>query len=119
MTTPDFEALKRGWNDAVMGLPYDNAMSLGPHTMAYEMGRQLVAELWAAAGNGDEPPSAWTDHVPEAFHRAMRLYRETPSEMNVAQRLEQEFMHRGAVQETGEVLYLPARKRRRAVRLRW
>lgn len=112
-------ALKRGWNDALTGLPFDNAMSFGPHTDTYETGRLLIAGLRAEARNGEQPASAWTDQRPAEFCLAMQLYRQNIAVVTMEQRLEQDLMHRGPVQEIGEVLYLPARKRRRAARLRW
>lgn len=120
MTTPDFEALKRGWNDAVADMPFDNAMSLGPHTMAYEMGRQLVAELRAAARNGELSIRRWADSKPEGFDLALRLYARTPPELSVAQQIEQQMLHRAPMEDRAEPSVIAAaRKRRRAARLRW
>lgn len=114
-------ALKRGWNDALEGRPFDNAMSFGPQMQMdlYEMGRLMIASLRAKVGNGEQPTSAWTERRPVEFEQAMRLYHQNIATVTMEQRLEQDLMHRGPVDEARERLYVPARKRRRAARLRW
>jgi hypothetical protein len=110
-----YKALRMGWNDAVAALPPNELVGV-PYAVkeAYEVGRLLVAELRGAAENGEQAPRAWLEGAPQPpdFKRACALYASTPSELTVAQAVEQFLINRGQVVQDNAPAEQTARKRR-------
>ena len=118
MTEWNLRLVRQGWNDAVAKAPFDSAMALHRDGISYEYGRMLIAEMRAAAGDGEQPIEAWSEPanvVPRQVVVAMRRFRQALPELSMAQLLEQETLHRAALPRPP----IAETKRRKAARLRW